>query len=101
VQQPAQPGAQAQLQNGKIVRVDPEKNVIVIRGADNKETEYRLNDTTKYFGTDNKELREGIRANTWRPGGDIRFQTGPNNTLRELRMGTPAPRTGVRPPQER
>jgi hypothetical protein len=55
--QPAQPGqaGQAQYQQGRIVRVNPDQNTVVIRGAgpNARDQEYKINNDTRYYGTDN------------------------------------------------
>src|SRR4051794_7375627 len=59
---------------GKIVRVDPEKGVIVIRtgeGDKAKEVQYNIAKTTKFYGTDRKDLSEGLRSKDFRQGADV------------------------------
>src|SRR4051794_8109012 len=101
-----QAGGKDQEMRGKIVRVDPEKGVVVIRtgeGDKAKEVEYRVSKTTKYFGTDRKDLTDGLRFKDFRQGSDVWFRmsptTGTNTTermLSELRLGpslgTPNPK---------
>jgi len=61
--------------------------------------EYRVGKGTRYFGTDNKTLADGLRYNGFRQGTRVWYsrmpgtagQTGPMN-LNELRLG-PAPGT--------
>jgi len=86
-------GVQAQdkdLMRGKIVRVDPDKGTVVIRGADGKEQEFRTSATTKYYGLDNKDLREGLRSKDFRAGADVMYR-GQGTTVNELRLGTARP----------
>jgi len=83
---------------GRIVRVDPEKGIVVIRvgtGTDAKEREFRVAKTTRYFGKDNKALTDGLKGTGWKANTDVWFRTtgGENSTnLGELRMG-PGPAT--------
>jgi len=96
-------GGKDQELRGKIVRVDPEKGVIVIRtgeGDKAKEQEFRVNKTTKYFGTDRKDLADGLRAKDFRQGSDVWYRmmpsTGGNTaqTIAELRLGPSGGGTG-------
>ena len=63
---PAQPGAPTtgQFMRGSIVSVDPTGNTITLRtgeGANVKEQMFRVNDTTKFYGTDRAPLTDGLR----------------------------------------
>jgi len=85
----------AQNIRGQIVRVDPEKNIIVVRtgtGNTAREQELRVGTTTRYWGTDRQALTDGIRAKTFRPGADVWYQVGTGNnadTINELRFFDP------------
>jgi hypothetical protein len=90
---------------GQIVRVDPARNVIIIRtgtGETAREREYRVGKATRYYGLDNRVLTDGLRYNGWRAGTNVWYQTIPgadNMNLNYLRL-TPAPAAvpgGVRP----
>jgi hypothetical protein len=92
-----------QYMRGQIVRVDPGKGVVVIRsgvGAQAQNTAYRVGTDTRYFGTDNQALANGLRSSGFRRGANVWYvrrvppgEVAPRN-LNELRLG-PAP--GVAP----
>jgi hypothetical protein len=85
---------QTKEMHGKIVKVDPLKNVIVIKTGDGtkaKEHEFKVMKTTKIFGTDRKEMVEGLRSKDFRPGADVWYREGgtattPDGTVTELRL---------------
>jgi hypothetical protein len=86
--------AQNKEMQGKIVKVDPVKNVIVIKtdeGGKAKEHELKVMKTTKIYGTDRKEVLDGLRSKDYRPGADVWFRPGgtaaaPDGTVTELRL---------------
>lgn len=86
---------QAQYTTGKIVRVDADKGVIVVKtgtGDAAKEMEYRVAGTTKYFGTDKQPLTDGIKARDFREGTQVWFRAGTGDqrtTISELRFANP------------
>lgn len=81
---------------GRIVRVDPDKNIIVVRtgtGDAAKEMEYQIGKTTRYWGTDRAPLTDGLRYKGFREGTDVwyRLGTGDNRTsISELRFYDPS-----------
>ena len=84
---------------GKIVRIDPEKGVVVIRTADNKEQEFKVGKTTKYYGADRKAMTDGLRSKDLRTGADVWYRMGgtattPDGTISELRLGPTGSGTG-------
>jgi hypothetical protein len=101
--QQAQPPAQVQVQptkvptvnymRGKITRIDPTTNSIWIRsgfGAEAKTQQYRLNDTVKYYGADNKALEDGLRNKAFRNGANVWYRMAPGQTsMSELWLGPP------------
>jgi hypothetical protein len=99
-QQGAQKGAQnaqAQPMTGKIVRVDHEKGIVVVRTAAGKEQELKMGTNAKYFGEDNKEVREGLRFQGFRQGADVYWRTGPGTQgISEFRLGRPALNPGAK-----
>ena len=90
-------------QEGKIVRVDPGANIIVVRtgtGKDIIEHEYRVDTTTRYWGTDQQPFTTGLRYQGFREGTPIWFRVGPgerNRSMSEIRFHNPSVRPGVRP----
>ena len=95
-------GAQGKEMKGEIVRVDPEKNVVVIRtreGDKEREQEFKVAKDTKYLGADRKDLAQGLRDAGFRKGVIIWYRAQPpragaDPTLSELRLGPPAPPGG-------
>jgi hypothetical protein len=98
---------------GKIVRVDPQKGVVVIRtgvGATARDMEYRVGRTTRYFGTDRAALKEGLKHEGFKEGADVWYRPLPTKTgapaentagssprnISEIGFGrtAPAPKTG-------
>jgi hypothetical protein len=97
--QQAQPGVaqgKDQYKQGKIVRVDPDKNVIVIRVGDGdkaKEMEYKVSKTTQFWGTDRKTLTDGLKFSGLKAGTEVWVLPGTGDnalTLTEVRLHNPA-----------
>jgi len=87
---------QDQNMHGKIVRVNPDTDTVIVRvgeGATAKEMEYKVNKTSKFWGTDRQPLTEGgLRNKAFREGADVWFRPGTgadNRTLSELRFFNP------------
>jgi len=89
-------GQNRQYLRGKVVRVDPDKNVVIIRtgeGNQAKEMEYRVNNDTKYWGTDRQTLNDGLKYKGFREGTDVWYRPGTGNnaqTMSELRFYNPS-----------
>jgi hypothetical protein len=85
---------------GKIVRVDPETGMVVIRtgtGAAAKEVEYKVAPTTKYFLEENKPVTNGLRYQGFREGTAVWYQVAPTGqVISDVRFYNPI-RRGVRP----
>ena len=103
----ADPNAQAPDQavaytEGKIVRVDPTTNMVVVQatvGNEVKEFEYRVDPTTKYWGPDQQLFTTGLRYDGFRPGAAIWFHTGAgerNRIMNEVRFHNPTLRREIR-----
>src|SRR5262245_51424203 len=72
--QPGQRPATAQFMQGSIVSVDAAGNTITLKtgtGANAREQEFRVNNTTRYFGTDRQPLTNGLRFNGLKAGTDV------------------------------
>jgi len=70
---------------GKVVRVDPDKGIIVIRtgeGTSAKEQQFKVGKTAKYYGEDRKEVQGGLTG--FRTGSDIRYRTGTGDQSQEI-----------------
>jgi hypothetical protein len=99
--QPAQPGATAQFMQGSIVSVDPTGNTITLRtgtAATAREQQFRVNESTKFFGTDRQPLTDGLRFNGMKPGTDVWYQagTGANaSMISNLSLFNPSSRPGA------
>jgi hypothetical protein len=85
--------------SGRVVRVDPTGNTITVRtgtGTDAKEQEFRVNNTTKFWGDDRKALSDGLRYKGFREGTQVWFRTGTTGddrmTINDLRFYDPAGR---------
>src|SRR5947208_8868971 len=81
--------------HGKIVRVNPDKNTVVIaigEGKNVKEMEYKVGATTKFWGADKQQLNDGLRNKTLKEGTEVWFRPGTGTepmTINELRMFNP------------
>lgn len=78
---------------GKIVRVDPAKNVIVVRTADAtpQEIEYTVDTTTKYWGPDQAVITDGLKYKSFAPGTEVWYRTVPDKrVISEVRFFDPA-----------
>jgi hypothetical protein len=97
--------ANAQYMTGKIVRIDQDKGVIVVSGANNREQELRVGDTTKFYGTDRQALTDGLKYKGFREGTPIwwRMGTGDNaRSVSDLRFYNPGGTgTGTDTPKQR
>ncbi len=88
---------------GKIVRVDPVTNLVVVRtqvGPETKEFEYRVDPNTRYWGTDQQPFTTALNYQGFREGNSIWFQVGPKDRSRimnEVRFYNPSVRRPVRP----
>lgn len=81
-----------EYRRGEIVRVNPERNTIVLRqgnGAEAKEFEYSVGPRTRYWGTDRKALNDGLRYNGWRAGTNVWYVPGEANAVSELYLSDP------------
>src|SRR5262249_28935723 len=82
--------------HGKIVRVNPDKNTVVIavgEGKNVKETEYKVGATTKVWGADKQQLNDGLKNKNLKEGTEVWFRHGTGAdamTVTELRMFNPA-----------
>jgi len=87
---------------GKIVRVDPVNNLVVVRsnvGTEVKEYEYRVDPNTKYWGADQREFNNGLNYQGFREGTQIWYRVGPGDRSRfvnEIRFYDPAGKTTIR-----
>jgi hypothetical protein len=88
---------------GKIVRVDPVTNLVVVRtrvGPEEKEIEYRVDPNTRYWGTDQQPFTTALNYQGFREGNNIWFRTGPKERTRimsDVRFYNPSARRPVRP----
>lgn len=70
---------------GEIVRVDPDKNIVVIKtgtGDAVREVEYRVAPTTQYWGTDRVVIKDGLRYRGFRVGAPIWYRVGTGDNAR-------------------
>lgn len=80
---------------GRIVRVDPDKNIVILRtgeGPTAKEVEYRINDTTRFWGPDRVVVPDGLRYRGLQPNAEVwyRVRTIDNvPVMTELRLYDP------------
>lgn len=92
-------GKDVQDVHGKIVRVNPDKNTVVIRVGDGdkaKEVEYKVANTTKFWGTDKQALNEGLKYKGFKEGTEVWFRPGTGSdamTITELRFFNPGTTT--------
>ena len=82
------------IRQGQVVRVNPEKNTIVLRsgtGVEAKEFEYSVAPTTKYWGTDRRVFKEGLRHQAFREGASVWYVpgTGTETAVSELWLADP------------
>src|SRR5436190_1738206 len=76
-----------EVRKGQVVRVNPDKNTIVVRagaGAETKEVEYRVVTSTKYWGSDKRPLSNGLRYQGFREGTDVWFIPGTGDEARVI-----------------
>ncbi len=93
----ADPNSQVPIQNGayiegKIVRVDPATNLVVVRTTTG-EVEYRVDPNTGYWGTDQQAFTTGLRYEGFRAGAPIWFHVGAGDRshfMSEIRFHDPA-----------
>jgi hypothetical protein len=102
---PIQPPQNAKYMQGKIVRVDPQTGMIVVRTLDgDKEVqrEYMVNKTTKFWGPGQKTIEDGLGYKGFKEGTNVWYQMGTGNqanTISDLRFYNPAlPPGGKQPP---
>jgi hypothetical protein len=81
--------------HGKIVKVNPDKDSIIIRtndGVKTKELEYKVNKSTKFWGPDKAPLSEGLRAKALKEGADVWYVVSgtDNQMITEARLFNPA-----------
>jgi len=90
--------ANAQYVRGRVVRVDPAKNVVIVRSGEGdqaREQEYSVGDTTQYWGTDRQQVNDGLRYKGFRENADVWYRVGTGNNARsisEMRFYDPAVR---------
>jgi hypothetical protein len=88
---------------GKIVRVDPEKGMVVVRtgtGDAVKEYEYKVEKTTQYWSQEQQPVATGLRYEGFRVGTPIWYRVGPgdqNRVMSEVRFYNPGRRPLIRP----
>ena len=76
----------------KVVRVDPDKNLVVLRVGDGekaKDVEYKVDKATRYIGSTKQPLTDGLRYAGFKEGTEVWFRVAPgtgNQTLAELRL---------------
>lgn len=99
--QPAQqPGPQAAPQQapytqGKVVRVDPNKNAVVVRigeGQTARELEYKIVTGTKMWGADKQPLTDVARFQALKEGTPVWYRLGSGadvQTITEMRLHDP------------
>lgn len=101
-QMPVQPNQAPAYVEGKIVRIDPTNHLVVVRsnlGTEVKEYEYRVDPTTKYWGTDQVEFNNGLNYQGFREGTPIWYRVGPGDRsrfLNEIRFYDPAAKPIIR-----
>jgi hypothetical protein len=87
------PAAIATYQSGKVVRVDPDKNIIIISvgaGAEAKEVEYKVVPTTRYYGTaETQVINDALRYQGFRPGADVWYVPGQGQVISDVRFYNP------------
>ena len=87
---------------GKIVRVDSDKGVIVIRsgtGTEAKDVEYTVEKTTKYWGTDQQPFNDALRYQSFKEGADVWYRVGPRGrVINEVRFYDPSVKVRPRRP---
>jgi hypothetical protein len=72
---------------GKIVRVDPETGMVVVRtstGNAAKEVEFKIDKTTKFWADAEKPITTGLRYEGFQPGTAIWYQVSPAGTARVM-----------------
>jgi len=89
--QPPQP----QHINGEIVRVSPDESMVVIRvgdGADSRELTFKVGKTTRFWGSDERLVDNGLYHVGFKQGTAVWFQKGEgqaSNSITELRLYNP------------
>ena len=93
---------QPEYLEGKIVRVDPVTNKVVVEttvGTQTKEVEYLVDPATKYWGVDQQPFTTALRYEGFRPGANIWFraETGERSRyVNEVRFYNPRGRPIIR-----
>jgi len=86
---------------GKIVRVDAEKGVIVIKsgtGTEAKEVEYTVDKSTAYWATEQQRINDALTYQGFKPGADVWYRVGPRGrVISEVRFYDPTVRRPRRP----
>ena len=81
---------------GKIIRVDPETGMVVIKtgmGDTAKEIEYKVDRATKYYGTEEKPLADGLRYQGFKEGTTVWYQVAPSGqVISDVRFYNPVRR---------
>jgi len=83
----------AKHKTGKVVRVDADGSMIVVRDENNKEHELKVNASTKFMCEERKPLTEGLKAKQFKEGAQIWFRLGTDaneKTITELKCFDPA-----------
>lgn len=79
---------------GKIVRVDPVKNIVVVRttnGTTSEDVEYLVDTTTQYWGPDRVVINDGLKYKGFTEGTEVWYRTVPNKkAIAEVRFFDPA-----------
>jgi hypothetical protein len=94
----ANPDNQVQYQRGRVVRVDPARNVIIVRVGENdqaREQEYTVGETTTYWSPERQQINDGLRYKGFREGTDVWYRMGTGNNARsisEMRFYDPSAR---------
>lgn len=86
---------------GKIVRVDPDKGVIVIKsgtGTEAKEVEFTVDKSTVYWATEQQRINDALMYQGFKPGADVWYRVGPRGrVISEVRFYDPTIRRPRRP----
>lgn len=93
------PAVANQELRGKIVRIEPQTGMVVIRtgtGAKAQDVEYQVGKATRYYGRNGTAVQNGLLAPGFRQGIDVWYRVAPRNIntgrgLSELRLGPTAP----------
>ena len=91
----AQQAPQATHLHGQIVRVDPQKNTVVVRQMDGDKAvdrAYKVESGTIFWGADRKPFFDGLTNKGLKQGADLWFQLGEGNkqnTITKIRLYNP------------